>query len=629
MSSPAAHVSKLAVLLGAVALAALVWFTARDRRAMVVRERPAPAEAYPDVQLSTEQAAAARADRRHKTDDYVGSQACVACHAAIAKRYFQHPMYLTVRRVPAVPPAESYAAPFEFHPPGNRKYRVELRDGQVYHHEIMLGPQGEVLYDQVVPIAFSVGAGRMATAYVIDRQGLYQLSSIAWYTQRGEWDLHPDYKPHEHLGFRRRVLDACVHCHVGLSRPHEELIDQFHVPALLEETIGCERCHGPGKRHIEARLASDEVVLPDPTIVNPARLPPRQRDSVCFECHLEGRFRVARYGHDFRDFRPGDALEDHWSVFVLPHTVHKDNTTMLVRHVEQLMSSACYRASDGRMGCTTCHDPHEVPIETQRIGYYRDRCLQCHNDRGCSLDETARREQENSCIACHMPRLGIDAIAHASRTDHRLMRRPTPPADDSPVPPHELMFFDHADRRMPPWERDRARGIVMAAAGVEMGPAADSVLREAERLLASSLQHAPDDVLVLEALGSVFQTRNMHAEARQVWEQALEFAPKHERILSLLGRICLHGGDHTAALTYLDRLAAINPWLPNTHYQRGQILAKAGHFPQAIAALDKAIEQFPSSLEIRRFLVDVCRQAGQVERAHREEALLRKMEASP
>jgi hypothetical protein len=627
MSSPAVHALRLIVLAGAIGLAALVFLTARDRRAMI-RQRPvAPESTFAPEHSGGHGVAAARRER-HAIDEYVGSEACVSCHAAIAKRYFQHPMYLTVREVPAVPPAAAYAAPFEFHPPGNRKYRVELRDGQVYHHEIMLGPQGEVLYDQVVPIAFSVGAGKMATAYVIDRVGLYQLSSIAWYTQRGEWDLHPDYKPHEHLGFRRRVLDACIHCHVGVSRPHEERLDQFHVPALVEQTIGCERCHGPGKRHVEARRASDEVGLPDPTIVNPGRLPPRQRDSVCFECHLEGRFRVVRYGHDFRDFRPGDALEDHWSVFVVPQTVHKDNTTMLVRHVEQMMSSACYRASEGRMGCTTCHDPHEVPPETQRVGYYRQRCMQCHAQRGCSLDEQARAAEQNSCIACHMPRLEIDAIAHASRTDHRLMRRPSPPTDDSPVPPHELAFFDQADRRMPAWERDRARGIVMAAAGVEMGPRAESVLREAERLLAGTLNVVPDDVLVMEALGSVFQTRGMDAEARQIWQQALEAAPNHERILSLLGRLCLRTGDHAAALGYLDRLAEINAWLPNTHYYRAQILARSGRYEEALAAIDRAIELFPSSLEMRRFLADLCQQAGLPERARREKELLAKMTAA-
>ena len=38
--SPAARSFKLAMLLGAMVLAALVWLTARDRRAMV-RERPA------------------------------------------------------------------------------------------------------------------------------------------------------------------------------------------------------------------------------------------------------------------------------------------------------------------------------------------------------------------------------------------------------------------------------------------------------------------------------------------------------------------------------------------------------------------------------------------------------------
>ena len=60
------------------------------------------------------------------------------------------------------------------------------------------------------------------------------------------------------------------------------------------------------------------------------------------------------------------------------------------------------------------------------MSYYRQRCLECHADRGCSLPTAVRleRSRNDDCAGCHMPRSNHTDIRHAATTDHRILRQP-------------------------------------------------------------------------------------------------------------------------------------------------------------------------------------------------------------
>src|SRR5262249_25165359 len=93
--------------------------------------------------------------------------------------------------------------------------------------------------------------------------------------------------------------------------------------------------------------------------------------------------------------------------------------------VEQMYASGCFRASNGKMGCISCHDPHQVPPVDQKAAFFRDRCLKCHDDQSCSLTPARRREKarDDSCIQCHMEKFENSDIGHMASTDHRILRR--------------------------------------------------------------------------------------------------------------------------------------------------------------------------------------------------------------
>src|SRR5262249_38383210 len=159
------------------------------------------------------------------------------------------------------------------------------------------------------------------------------------------------------------------------------------------------------------------------SMVIPARLAPVWRASVCEQCHLHGEMRVARRGRELYDYRPGLPLHLFWSIFVRPPERTRNHHA--VSHVEQMYASKCFRASNGKLGCISCHDPHLFPRADEKLTIYRNACLQCHQEASCRVPVKERQGQNgDSCAAGHMPRLQTVEVAHTATSDHRIPRRP-------------------------------------------------------------------------------------------------------------------------------------------------------------------------------------------------------------
>src|SRR5262249_15296999 len=229
----------------------------------------------------------------------------------------------------------------------------------------------------------------------------------------------------------RPIEGECFFCHANRVRPLEGYSNRYAEPVFEGYAIGCERCHGPGAEHVKNPGNRDPATGVDYTIVNPRHLGPKLRAAVCEQCHLAGDVRVVRRGRGIYDFRPGLPLEEFWSVFL--REAEADQPRKAVNHVEQMYLSTCFskseeKSSEGRrkLGCTSCHDPHRKVEAPQRVAYYRARCLDCHQQRGCSIPEATRRltSKDDSCIDCHMPKYPSADIAHNASRDHRIIRRP-------------------------------------------------------------------------------------------------------------------------------------------------------------------------------------------------------------
>src|SRR5690606_25333328 len=165
------------------------------------------------------------------------------------------------------------------------------RGEQMIHTEFLTDEAGEVVYAQPVEVHYAVGSGTTARTYLIDRGGMLFESPITWYVGRQKWDLSPGYADDPRRRFNRRVSDGCIQCHSGRAAfIGDGTANRFEERPFLELGIGCERCHGPGRRHVEKFQSGDgdagEETAEGMQIVNPARLDKHLAESVCYQCHM-------------------------------------------------------------------------------------------------------------------------------------------------------------------------------------------------------------------------------------------------------------------------------------------------------------------------------------------------------
>jgi hypothetical protein len=392
-----------------------------------------------------------------------------------------------------------------------------------------------------------------------------------------------------------------------------------------EAAIGCENCHGPGKRHVKAMTTG--AVTSGDLIVNPSKLALAERESVCYQCHLQGAARIPRYGRTHFDFRPGERLDETLVVLVTGTGVEQGKTEA-VRHVQQMMASRCFIGSQRQLGCTSCHDAHATIPKEEALAFYRQRCLACHVVDDCRSPAAHREAKQDSCFACHMPRLTTSDIAHTALTDHRVLARVVEaPANSPPAGPERLLFFDDADQRLPGWEVTRASGLALVKRLLDEGRVPD--LARIESMLAPVLEVAPDDTRVMNSLTEVaLKTGNLDT-AETYARQALAVDPQNEPALVALTQCCYQTGRYADGLEFCDRALEINPTLDTLHAHRADMLRLTGRLSDGAAAAERALQLNPRLLPVRRWLVHAYRESGQPTKSEEHAELLRRIEEAP
>ncbi len=493
------------------------------------------------------------------------------------------------------------------------EYSIENRDGHLFHRETRRDGSGKLIAQNEAEVQFAVGSGRQGVAYLIERDGFLFQSPITWYVRERKWALSPGYEA-LNLHFERPVVSNCLFCHANRAEPIAGLLNRYRTPIFRGHAIGCERCHGPGELHVKRPTMVDGR---DTTIVNPAALEPALRDSVCQQCHLIGHRRVARLDHRTEDYRPGLPFSSFWTVLE-PAAGSAENP--LVGQVEQMHESRCFRASKDRLGCISCHDPHRLPAPEEKVAYYRERCLECHADRGCALPSSVRLSQSRNddCAGCHMPRSRSSDIIHAATTSHRILRHAKEP-DRSAVPAGELkvdprlMVNFHRESMD---ERDRAaaeRDIGVALC--REGPQGAAV---AAPRLEAALAARPDDVEAWEAKGFALGQLGRGEEALAAFRTALTQEPNRESALMGAGFLASRGGRRQEALDFWNRAVAVDPWRSDYRAELASLHFQARDWHAATQACREALRLNPANLEVRKLLVRCDLRLQDPEAARRE-----------
>jgi hypothetical protein len=518
----------------------------------------------------------ARAAGWQAANDYAGSAACAACHKDIYQSYTVTPMARSSGRVGQDDFRENLNASQFRHEESEANYRISKdRDGLwlLFDRE---SPEGDVRGRR--RLDYFIGSGAAARSYLFLQDGFLFQSPVTYYSARGKWAMSPGYERSTTINLARPIETECLQCHASRLQPIKGTQNGYDGAPFLENGVSCERCHGPGRNHIAKMVAGQLQGARE--IINPARLAPPRRDSVCAQCHLTGEERIIKAGHSLADFKPGDLLSDHAVSFVLSPAPRGLTVTS---HYEKFAQSRCKQVSGDRLWCGSCHNAHSVPAPAERAAYFRQKCLACHQQTDCKTEMRLRERQRDDCAACHMPRQPTLDVGHVVYTDHSIPRWAIPRWTIPRLPdkPSNLAI-NLAELNLIPFGQagatPRDTGLAYAKAGVR-------------------LRHQP---YLDRAFGLL---KGVERELQQDAEALMQFGYLHDR-----------AGEEDKAANLYQRALSLDPALLEAAVNLGAILAQRGHAAEAIKLWEDALMRNPG------FETASLNLAGAHLRNHRPEA---------
>jgi hypothetical protein len=550
-------------------------------------------------------------------DSWVGDdQTCRTCHPSQYAGFKDTAMGRSMARPDRADPLGDFVRRFDFHSPDQGRHYSAFEDGEKYYHrESQKDAAGNEIYSDTREVAWSVGAGITGRSYLIREGDRLYMSPISFYTRIRGWDLSPGYREVTYHGFTRPVSEQCLVCHAGQVRAVQGSPNNFLDPPFGALAIACERCHGPGAKHVELNRGG-KVEAAVASIVNPRRLQGQLRDGICDQCHLRGDARVLKPGRSAGSYRPGELLDETVAVFSVP--ADPDGEVFPgTSHATMLRSSRCRQASDGKLGCISCHNPHKEPSREEKPDYYRARCLECHTARNCAGPGAAREATKpaDNCISCHMPPLALLGIPHSAATDHRIRRTPGA-SSGSPVPGKSsdgLLIHETASGGAPPDLR------TLALAYAQVSGSRPSFRSRGYPLLEEAAREFPADREVQETFGLIqflisSSVRGPMDRAREALEKAVSLGSQSGLVHLRLAEILVENRNYDAARKTLERGLELEPHMAPIALRLSELYISQGDSRRALEAVMRALKYDPGHADLRqirsRLTVPRSREAG-------------------
>jgi hypothetical protein len=506
---------------------------------------------------------------------YVGNAACVRCHEAIARSYAETLMARSSGEV------KGEIAQAEFrHPPSGIVYRVQSEAGSATFFSYERA--GEATLKGKQQLHYFIGSNAAGRSYLFSLERFLFQSPVTFYAQAKRWDVSPGYEADREMRMSRPIDANCLFCHASQAQPIYGTQNRFADPPFKHAGVSCERCHGPASLHVagQARL------------INPAKLDPARRDSICAQCHLSGVARVERLNKRLAQFRPGDLLSDYVSYFAFETSTKSG--LKVNSHVENMAESRCKQQSGERMSCLSCHDPHSVPPVQERTVWFRNRCLQCHQAE--RLPGT--HDPASDCASCHMPKSRTVDGGHGVMTDHRIPRLP-----------RQATVASGTSRRLVPLTGYASDERLLGLAYAEAALVSNDQFYEAEalRLLTAALKQSTvtNDAELLLRLAFIYSRRGDQARAARAYEAALQADPHRTVALVNLGGIYAAQGKIEEAINLWQEALERNAGLTEAAINLAQAHRSLGKLPQARTVLQRALRFDPDSDAARRLLKEI------------------------
>jgi hypothetical protein len=542
-------------------------------------------------------------------DGYVGSASCARCHQGISKQFSRTDMG---RSMSAVAPEQLKTLPA----PGNfydekldRRFEVRVQDGKLYQSEYQTGADGNEIFRDTHALDWIVGAGANGFGVLLQRDNYLFQAPLSYYSKAGAWGPSPGYEFGDY-GFNRPILAGCISCHSGRPRPVAETNGRYEASPFAELAVGCENCHGPGAAHIhEMETGASAGKSRNHAIVNPANLDMALANNICMSCHQTGDERIFKEGKTYQDFRPGMPLDEILSILVVPPSRETPPQADHLEHFYSMTLSKCYRASTGKMGCITCHDPHVEPAREEAPAYFNAKCLTCHTSKNCSLAPAARATAAppgglaDNCVGCHMPKRDVKTISHSSVTSHRILARPDEgfPEEAFHQTTAALPDLIHLNPR-PGAAVDAVPPITLLQAYGELAANKPEYVAAYLKVLDQLEKSDPDRAIVQSALGRRDLLGGKLQEAAGHLQRALQLGSKQATVYGDLADATNKLGHPEEAVPLLQKATELDPF--NPVLQKSLIFRLIGlkQYPDALAAMEHYTELFPQDTQMRKML---------------------------
>ncbi|OYP38518.1 tetratricopeptide repeat protein [Rhodopirellula sp. MGV] len=539
--------------------------------------------------------------------EYIGTEACRQCHRSEHQSYLQT---LHSRSMEVVDPEKEQVPATFTHELSQTRYEVLRRGDRLVHRESLLSAENKVIASNEREIVFTVGSGAHGKSYVYRDEGFYGQSPISWYKDSKRWEMSPSYDLPFHVGFGRKLTSECFFCHVGSIDRKERNPSDFEI---VEHTIGCERCHGPGQLHAERYRKEEKPSGADSTIVNPAKLPREVSESICQQCHLQAAGKALVSNRDEWDFRPGLRLTD----FRVDYQYRLgDNSMRVVGHVEQLHASECYQQTES-LTCITCHDPHHTVTPENTVLHYRNICLSCHDEGACGESYDRRLEMANNdCTQCHMPRKDTE-VPHTALTHHQIgIHRGKVDEDEIATGLTAVLDLAH----LSPTEQDRCAAIAKFQVMQEQPGNANfrDYGFEAAKALINVKNAGKADAEATAVLAMLARSQNQVAIAKELASEIVRTETKSSRAriesLRLLAQFAYDQGNFKTAVKHYRQLTQLQSE-PHDHFQLAIAEQNTGQTNDAIQSLQRAINLAPAYIDAHRLLAALLERNGDTKQA--------------
>ena len=551
---------------------------------------------------------------------------------------------------------ENYVNARYHHQPSDTWYEMVRRGDRYFQKRWRTLPDGSTIDAQELSIDYVMGSGNHVRTYIHrTAPGALIELPLAWYAENdGFWAMNPGHDRDYALA-PRKVAYECMFCHNAypqIPAGHEEPGSEPLYTRELPEGIDCQRCHGPGDRHIA--LAHTPGAKPESiraAVVNPARLSPDRQMEVCMQCHLETTSlqlpnEIRRFNRGPFSYVAGQPLGDFALFFDhAPNTGHDDDFE--IAHLAyRLRKSRCFLESKGAMTCLTCHNPHDIPHGEQATAHYNGACRKCHA--GLTGDQHAANA---NCIACHMPKRRTEDVIHAVMTDHYIQRRP--PARDLLAPlseRHGATANDYRGPVVPYYPKPLAKTAenelyvdvaqVMQGSNLKSGlpalaaaiarykpadPEFDLELGNAlhlsgkpDRAIAafeSVLKREPDSPVALLDMAAALEETKQNARAIATLRHGVSAAPKDALLWYQLGGVYSNEGDAQHGLEALAKCIAADPEFADAQDLMGTLYARLGDSARAEDAFRASLRIWPDSAAAQGNLAHLLAASGKLPEA--------------